>query len=306
MTSYVIRRVLQLIPTLMALLLIVFFSVRLLPGDVTDTLGGEYQNPEAVASIRSSLGLDKPLIEQLGLYFDGLLHGDLGTSLVYGTPVWYLVVEAYPRTLQLAGLALALAIVLGVSVGALAAARPNGILDLTSMTVAIAGAAIPVFWLGLVLVSIFAVSLKLVPAGGIGGLSSFILPTVTLGLNGAGIIARMTRSAMLDVMRSDYIVVARSKGISESRILIRYALRNSLLPVVTSISLLGGSMLGGSVVVETIFTWPGMGHLLIGAVQNRDYPIIEGALLLYGLSYVMLNFGVDLLYAVLDPRIEHA
>jgi ABC-type dipeptide/oligopeptide/nickel transport system permease component len=305
MARYIIRRILQLVPTLIALLLIIFFSVRLLPGDVTDTLGGEYQNAAAVESIRSSLGLDKPLIQQLGSYFDGLLHGDLGASLVYGTPVWHLVTEAYPRTLTLAALALTLATVLGVSIGVLAAARPNGILDFTSMTVALAGAAIPVFWLGLVLVSIFAVSLKWLPAGGIGGLSSYILPTLTLGLPGAGIIARMTRSGMLEVLRSEYTMTARSKGISERRILIRYALRNSLLPVVTAISLLGGSMLGGSVVVETIFTWPGMGHLLIGAVQNRDYPMIEGTLLLYGLTYVLLNFGVDLLYAALDPRIEY-
>jgi peptide/nickel transport system permease protein len=301
---YVGNRVLQLIPTVFALTLIVFLAVRAIPGDPAYLLAGDFPTEENLARIRSSLGLDQPLPMQFALYLSNIAHGDLGRSALNGRPVWDEIVSRLPATLTLAVLALGVAIVVGLAAGIVAARRPYSIIDLSSMTLALFGASMPAFWLGILFVLVFAVSLHWLPAGGASGPQAYVLPALTLGLATAGLLARMTRSALLEVIQSDYITTARAKGLAERAILFRHALRNALVPILTTMGLVAGSLLGGSVAVETIFAWPGIGRLLIAAVQSRDYSVVQGVLLVYGVAFAVLNLLVDILYGIIDPRIE--
>jgi peptide/nickel transport system permease protein len=301
---YVGNRVLQLIPTVFALTLIVFLAVRAIPGDPAYLLAGDFPTEENLARIRSSLGLDQPLPMQFALYLSNIAHGDLGRSALNGRPVWDEIVSRLPATLTLAVLALGVAIVVGLAAGIVAARRPYSIIDLTSMTLALFGASMPAFWLGILFVLVFAVSLHWLPAGGASGPQAYVLPALTLGLATAGLLARMTRSALLEVIQSEYITTARAKGLAERAILFRHALRNALVPILTTMGLVAGSLLGGSVAVETIFAWPGIGRLLISAVQSRDYSVVQGVLLVYGVAFAVLNLLVDILYGIIDPRIE--
>ena len=304
MIRYVGNRVLQLVPTVFALTLIVFLAVRAIPGDPAYLLAGDFPTEENLARIRSSLGLDQPLPVQFVLYLSNIAHGDLGRSALNGRPVWDEIVSRLPATLTLAVLALGVAIVVGLAAGIVAARRPYSIIDLSSMTLALFGASMPAFWLGILFVLVFAVSLRWFPAGGASGPQAYVLPALTLGLATAGLLARMTRSALLEVIQSEYITTARAKGLAERTILFRHALRNALVPILTTMGLVAGSLLGGSVAVETIFAWPGIGRLLIAAVQSRDYSVVQGVVLVYGVAFALLNLIVDILYGIIDPRIE--
>lgn len=304
MTAYLISRLLQLVPTMFVLVLIVFVAVRVVPGDTAYVLAGDFPTEENLARIRSSLGLDRPLLVQFATYIWNVARGDLGRSAMSGLPVRDEIFARVPATLALAGLAFAIAIALGLAAGTYAATRPYSIFDLGSMSLALFGAAMPVFWLGILFIFVFAVSLHWLPAGGASSPQSYLLPAVTLGLAAAGLLARMTRSALLEVIQSEYVTTARAKGLAEPAIVLRHALRNAMVPVVTTMGLIAGSLIGGSVAVETIFAWPGIGRLLIGAVQSRDYAVIQGVLLVYGVTFAVINLAIDVLYGFLDPRIQ--
>jgi peptide/nickel transport system permease protein len=304
MTAYILRRGLQLIPTLLVVSVLVFAIVRLIPGDPARLLAGESATPENVAAIRERWGLDRPMAEQYVTYLRRLLAADLGVSISSGGAV---VEEIRPRlqlTIQLALAGVAIAIVVGILAGIVGAIRPYSIIDYLTTSVALLGVSVPIFWSGLVLILLFAVNLRLLPSGGTGGPQHLILPALSLGFFGAGVIARQTRSMLLDVMTSDYIRTAWAKGFGEWVVVQRHALKNALIPVVTVIGIQFGRMLGGAILTESVFSLPGMGRYLVGAIASRDYPVIQGCILVFATSFILVNLLVDLLYGVLDPRIR--
>ena len=304
MTAYILRRGLQLIPTLLVVSVLVFAIVRLIPGDPARLLAGESATPENVAAIRERWGLDRPMAEQYVTYLRRLLAADLGVSISSGGAV---VEEIRPRlqlTIQLALAGVAIAIVVGILAGIVGAIRPYSIIDYLTTSVALLGVSVPIFWSGLVLILLFAVNLRLLPSGGTGGPQHLILPALSLGFFGAGVIARQTRSMLLDVMTSDYIRTAWAKGFGEWVVVQRHALKNALIPVVTVIGIQFGRMLGGAILTESVFSLPGMGRYLVGAIASRDYPVIQGCILVFATSFILINLLVDLLYGVLDPRIR--
>ncbi len=306
MTAFLVRRLLSTIPVLFGVLLLVFSMLHLVPGDPVKMMLGEFQtSPEQIAKLQSQLHLDEPLPQQFGRYVWNALHGDLGTSIRSNKPVTEEIMDNLPATLQLALAGLLIAGVLGISLGVLAAIKQYSWVDAGSMLVALIGVSMPSFWLGLLF--IFALSLKvhLFPATGGGDLKHLVLPAVTLGLGASAIIARLTRSSMLEVMRHEYVTTARAKGIRESRVIIRHALKNALIPVVTIFGLQFGQLLAGTVVIETVFGRPGIGRLIVDAILNKDFPLVQGIVLVVAISYVVVNLIVDLLYAFLDPRIRY-
>jgi ABC-type dipeptide/oligopeptide/nickel transport system permease component len=280
--------------------------LHLVPGDPVKMMLGEFQtSPEQIAKLQSQLHLDEPLPQQFGRYVWNALHGDLGTSIRSNKPVTQEIMDNLPATLELALAGLLIAGVLGISLGVLAAIKQYSWVDAGSMLIALIGVSMPSFWLGLLF--IFALSLKvhLFPATGGGDLKHLVLPAVTLGLGASAIIARLTRSSMLEVMRHEYVTTARAKGIRESRVIIRHALKNALIPVVTIFGLQFGQLLAGTVVIETVFGRPGIGRLIVDAILNKDFPLVQGIVLVVAISYVVVNLIVDLLYAFLDPRIRY-
>jgi ABC-type dipeptide/oligopeptide/nickel transport system permease component len=304
MTAYILRRGLQLVPTLLVVSVLVFAIVRLIPGDPARLLAGESATPENLAAIRERWGLDRPMAEQYVTYMRRLLAADLGVSISSGGAV---VEEIRPRlqlTIQLALAGVAIAIVVGILAGIVGAIRPYSIIDYLTTSVALLGVSVPIFWSGLVLILLFAVNLRLLPSGGTGGPQHLILPALSLGFFGAGVIARQTRSMLLDVMTSDYIRTAWAKGFGEWVVVRRHALKNALIPVVTVIGIQFGRMLGGAILTESVFSLPGMGRYLVGAIASRDYPVIQGCILVFATSFILVNLLVDLLYGVLDPRIR--
>jgi ABC-type dipeptide/oligopeptide/nickel transport system permease component len=306
MTAYLVRRLLSTIPVLFGVLLLVFSMLHLVPGDPVKMMLGEFQtSPEQIAKLQSQLHLDEPLPQQFGRYVWNALHGDLGTSIRSNKPVTQEIMDNLPATLELALAGLLIAGVLGISLGVLAAIKQYSWVDAGSMLIALIGVSMPSFWLGLLF--IFALSLKvhLFPATGGGDLIHLVLPAVTLGLGASAIIARLTRSSMLEVMRHEYVTTARAKGIRESRVIIRHALKNALIPVVTIFGLQFGQLLAGTVVIETVFGRPGIGRLIVDAILNKDFPLVQGIVLVVAISYVVVNLIVDLLYAFLDPRIRY-
>lgn len=304
-TRYIIRRLLLMLPVLIGVSMIVFSLVRLMPGDPAELLLGEDYTQEAVQELRAEWGLDKPIYIQYLIFLKQLLRGDLGDSVRSGRPVTRELVERFKNTVQLAILAVILASVIGISAGVIAGTRPFSLIDSLTMVGAVAGVSIPVFWLGLMLMYLFAVNLNWLPAVGIGGIKHLILPGITLSAFTMATIARQARSSMLEVMEQDYITTARSKGLTETRIIRRHAIKNAMIPIVTVLGVMVGHLLGGSIVTETVFAYPGMGKLLIDGIVGRDYPIVQGAILLYALSFSMINLIVDLTYVFFDPRIVY-
>jgi len=304
-TRYIIRRLLLMIPVLMGVSLIVFSLVRLIPGDPAELLLGEDYTQEAAEELRAEWGLDKPIYIQYLFFLKQLLHGDLGDSIRSGRPVTQELLERFKNTVQLAILAVILASVIGISAGIIAGTRPFSLIDSLTMVGAVAGVSMPVFWLGLMLIYLFAVNLNWLPAVGIGGIKHLILPGITLSAFTMATIARQSRSSMLEVMEQDYITTARSKGLTESRIIRRHAIKNAMIPIITVQGVMIGRLLGGSIVTETVFAYPGMGKLLIDGIVGRDYPIVQGAILFYALSFSMINLIVDLTYVFFDPRIVY-
>lgn len=306
MIGYAVRRLVLTIPVLIGAAIAVFFMLHLVPGDPVTALMGSVQLPaEQQAAMRASLGLDQPLLVQLGEYLIGLLQGDLGTSVRSGRPVSSLIFSQLPATLELTASALGIAIAIGVPLGVLAAHRPNSLTDLFSMSAAIVGVSIPHFWLALMLMLVFAVTLGWVPAISTpGSLRSLILPAISLGVAEAAIIARLVRASMVEVLGLDYIRTAHAKGLGSKLVTRRHALRNALVPVLTMIGLQAGNLLGGAVVIELVFARPGLGQLVINGIIRRDLPVVQGAILLIAVLFVFFNLLVDLLYPLVDPRIK--
>jgi peptide/nickel transport system permease protein len=313
MTVYVIRRLLGIVPVLILVAMGSFLLVHLVPGDPAMVMLGNDATPQQIQTLRTQMGLDRSLPEQFALWVRQVLRGNLGESFFLGRPVTQALVERLPATLQLAVLALVFSLLIGIPAGILAAVRQNTRWDQLVMVSAMGGISIPSFWLGLTLILVFSVGLGWLPSGGytplwedLGqGLRVLILPAISLGFMQAALIARMTRSSMLEVLRQDYVRTAKAKGLHWRRVTLRHALMNAMIPVITTIGTAFGVLLGGAVIVEIVFTYPGLGRLVVLAVQRRDYPLVQGALLLTSLMYVLVNLAVDLLYSVFDPRIEY-
>ena len=306
MTAYVARRLLLAIPTLFGVVTIVFIIMRIIPGDPAETLAGTLATEENLARIRESLGLNDPLYVQYLRFIGGLLQGDLGESAVSRLPVWRDLSARLPYTLALTFGGMLIAMVVGIVAGVVAALRRNTWLDLVISGGAVLGISMPVFWLGMMLIIVFSVNFNIFPAGGARGFSSFILPSVALATVPLGIIARMTRSSMLEVLGLDFIRTARAKGAGRVRVVARHAFRNALIPVLTVIGLQFGALLGGAVLTETVFSWPGVGRLLVGAILSRDYAVVQAIVLLFSASFILVNLIVDVTYSYIDRRITYA
>ncbi len=305
MGPYVLRRLALAVPTLVGVTVVVFALIRLVPGDPARLVLGLQASEEEVQRLRVQLGLDQPLPVQYARFLGRLLQGDLGRSVVTGEPVAREIASRLPATVQLAVASTLLATATGVGAGVLSATRQYSWLDYLVMTVALFGISLPVFWLGLMLMLLFSVHLRWLPAGGYGTPVHLVLPTVTLAAFSVAIIARMTRSSLLEVLGQDYVRTAWAKGLSSRAVVLRHALKNALIPVVTVIGLQFGGLLGGAILTETVFAWPGMGRLLVGAIVARDYPVVQGVVLVFAALFTLVNLAVDVLYAYVDPRIHY-
>jgi len=305
MGRFLARRLVLTIPVLLGVATLVFSLIHLIPGDPAQAMLGEAAPQSDVEELRRRLGLDKPLVEQYGVFLQGLVKGDLGTSLRTGEPVTDQIVERMPATFELAAAAMFVAIAFSMPLGILAAVRRGTAVDHAAMTVSLAGVSVPNFWLGPLLAIVFAVELGWLPGSGRGTWAPRVLPAISLGAALAAILARMTRATLLEELREQYVQAARARGVSRMRAILRHAFRNSLIPVVTLLGLQFGAVLTGAVITETIFAWPGIGRLLIQSIGFRDYPLVQGCILLIALTYVGVNLLTDVIYGVLDPRIRY-
>ncbi|HET7550427.1 MAG TPA: ABC transporter permease [Gemmatimonadaceae bacterium] len=305
MLSFLARRVLLAIPTLFGVLVVVFALLYVAPGDPVMEMVGERADSATIARLREELKLDEPLPNQFAHYAGGVLRGDLGRSYITNRPIISDIRERFPRTLQLAASAMLLAAVLGITIGVLAAARPNGWFDRLSLALAYLGISFPVYWVGLILILFVAVTLRWLPPSGYGGIEYLILPALALGSRSIAFLARMTRSAMLEVLGSDYVRTARAKGLGARVVIARHALRNALIPVITVLGLDFGYYLTGSILTETIFSWPGLGRYVVNAISRRDLPAIQGTVLFLSVVFVLVNLITDLVYAAADPRVGY-
>ncbi|MCX6024149.1 MAG: ABC transporter permease [Chloroflexi bacterium] len=314
MSSYIVRRLLAVGPVLLGVSLVVFFMMKLIPGDIAFALAPPNATTEELDAIRASLGLNQPLPVQYVKWLGKVVQGDLGFSVSQGKPVAQLLLQPLQNTMILAAAALLISTSLGVTVGVISAVKRGTILDRGIMVMALLGNSMPGFWMGLMLILFFGLTLGWLPIGGMhsargnGGpfdlAKHLILPALTLGAASAGLVARMTRSAMLEVLKQDYIRTAHSKGLTHFKVVAKHALKNAMLPVITVIGLQMGNLLGGSVITETVFSWPGIGFLMNSGISRRDVPIVQAGVLLSATVFVFINLFVDLLYAALDPRIK--
>jgi peptide/nickel transport system permease protein len=332
MFRYFVKRLLTVVPVLIGVSMLVFGFIRLIPGDPAVTMLGERATPENTARLREQLGLNRPIHEQYLVFVGNALRGDLGTSVLRQEPVTREIIRRFPATIELSLGAILVALVIGVPAGIISAVRRNTWFDAGSMLVALTGVSMPIFWLALMLIFVFAVVLHWFPSGGRlaatsdfkpitnlllldtllrGNLESFIealrhlaLPAIALGTIPMAIVARMTRSSMLEVLNHDYIRTARAKGLQERVVMVRHALRNALLPVITVIGLQVGILLSGAILTETVFAWPGIGRWLVDAIYARDYPIVQGVTLFIAIVFVVINLAVDVLYTWVDPRVR--
>jgi ABC-type dipeptide/oligopeptide/nickel transport system permease component len=303
--SFLARRLALSVPVLLGVATLVFSLIHLIPGDPAQAMLGETASPADVAALRSRLGLDRPLLEQYAAFLGGLARGDLGTSLRTGEPVAQQIWQRAPATAELAAASMVFAIGVAIPLGVLAAVRRGTMVDFASMGLALTGISVPNFWLGPLLAIVFSVWLEWLPVSGRGTWGHLVLPAVSLGAGLAAILARMTRATLLEELREPYVQAARARGASASRAVLRHALRSGLIPIVTLIGLQFGTVLTGAVITETVFAWPGIGRLLIQSIGFRDYPVVQGCILLIAVTYVGVNLVVDLLYGVLDPRIRY-
>jgi ABC-type dipeptide/oligopeptide/nickel transport system permease component len=302
---YLLRRIVFTIPVLLGVATLVFALIHLVPGDPAEAMLGEAAAPSDIAELRTRLGLDRPLLVQYGDYLGGVLRGDLGISFRWNTPVGREIGSRLANTVQLALAAMAVAVLIAIPLGVLAALHRGRGIDQAAMTASLIGISMPNFWLGPLLALVFAVQLGWLPVSGIGTPAHLVLPAVTLGAALAALLARMTRASLIDELRELYVIAARARGMSRTRAVVAHALRNSLIPVVTILGLQFGAVLTGTIITETIFAWPGVGRLLIQAISFRDYPLVQGCILFIAVTYVGVNLAVDLVYAWLDPRIRY-
>jgi peptide/nickel transport system permease protein len=304
MLMFIIRRLFQTIPVIIGVTFVVFFIMQLVPGDPAVLLAGEGASKETIESIREQLGLNRPLYIQYFDYLMNLARGDFGVSLKNSQPVLDEILVRLPITMELAFFSILITIVLGMGAGIISAVKPYSMQDVGVMLVALIGISLPSFWFGLMLMYFFSVKLQILPVAGWDSILHVILPALTLGAGGAAIVARMTRSSMLDVIRQDYIRTARAKGLKERLIIYKHALRNALIPVITVVGLQFGALLGGTVLVESIFAINGLGRMIVDAIRMRDLPMVQGGVLFASLIFVIVNLFVDVFYRFFNKRIE--
>jgi glutathione transport system permease protein len=305
MLQYIVKRLLGLLPTLLIVGFLVFMLVHLLPGDPARLAAGQDATPETVELVRKDLGLDKPLAQQFVRFLTGVAHWDFGRSLRTKRPVSTEIAERFMPTFWLTVWAMAWSVLFGMAIGIVSAVYRNRWPDRLGMTLAVSGISFPAFALGMVLMQVFAVQLNWLPTVGADTWRHYILPSITLGAAVAAIMARFTRSSFVDILGEDYIRTARAKGLDERRVVVKHGLRNALIPVVTMMGLQFGFLLGGSIVVEKVFNWPGLGRLLVDAVDMRDYPVIQALVLLFSLEFILINLVVDVLYGLINPTIRY-
>lgn len=305
MGRYAIKRLLEVIPLMLIISICVFMFIHVLPGDPARTLAGKEATPEEINAVREEYGLNDPLIVQYFNYMKNLLHGDMGRSLKSNLPVSELIFSRFQYTIQLVCAGLVWAPLVGIAIGVISAIMRGTVVDMAGMFIAICGLSAPGFWLGLMGIQFFSVKLGVLPTAGLGSLKSFILPSIVMGTGIMATLARYSRSSMLETLKEDYVRTARAKGQRESIVMFRHAFKNSLIQVVTILGLQIGSLLSGSVITETIFSIPGMGRLLTDSIAYRDYPTIQGLLMIFALQYVLINLVVDLLYGVINPKIRY-
>jgi peptide/nickel transport system permease protein/oligopeptide transport system permease protein len=302
--KYFFYRLLTLAITLVGLVTLIFILIRSIPGDPARVLAGMMASEEDVNLIREQLGLNQPIYIQYFIYLKNLFTFNLGVSFRTDSPVINEIMARLPNTLLLAVTSTCLAVILGVPLGVIAASRKGGKLDLLLSTFSIAGISLPIYWLGLILILIFSVGLRLLPAGGSGTPLHLILPTVTIALYLMAFIVKITKASVIDSMEKNYVITAKSKGLSERTILYRHVLKNALIPVVTIVGLQFGALLGGAVITETIFAWPGLGRLIVDSINSRDYPMVQGSIFIFALLYALVNLATDILYTLIDPRVR--
>lgn len=312
MSKYILKRLLQLIPVLIGVSILVFLMTYLIPGDPAQVIAGPAASAEDIANISHKLGLDRPAHIQYLSYMSGVLKGDLGYSFQTGQAVTEAIATRYGNTFSLAMFSALLAMIIGVLIGIISAATQNSWFDRLSMSISTLGISAPSFWIGLLLMVIFSIKLKLLPISGFDGkiwtadgISHLILPAVTLGFGSSAMIARMTRSSMLEIIHQDYIQTARAKGVKEKVVILKHALKNALIPIITIVGLDFGGLLGGAVVVESVFAINGVGRLMVQAINARDFPMVQGTVFVVAITFVLINLLVDLLYAAADPRISY-
>lgn len=315
MLNYLARRLLQMIPVLLGISFIVFALLAFAPGDaISLMLGTEAASPELIERMKVDLGLDKPWFQQYLSYMSGLLKGDLGRSITYSRPVGDMIMERLPNTLLLTAVSMVVALLVAIPLGVISAVKRDSVWDVTAMFVSMAGVSMPNFWLGLLLIIFFGLELRWLPIRGLGNIEDglwaysrhLILPAITLGTSLAAILMRLTRNSMLDVLGEDYVRTARAKGLPGVPVVVKHALRNALIPVVTTAGVQFGALLGGAVIIETVFSYPGLGLLAITAIRGRDIPVIQSTVLVFALCFILVTLFVDLLYAVINPRVRYA
>ena len=305
MTRFLLARLALLVPTLLGVLVLTFLLLYVAPGDPVQAMVGERADAETIARLRAELRLDDPVPKQFIHYVGGLLRGDLGTSYITRRPILRDLLQRFPATLRLAGAAMLFAAAAGIGIGIYGGWRPGTWLDRLATFGAYLAVSFPVYWVGLLLILVFALMLRWLPPSGSGGLAYLVLPALTLGMRSVAFLSRMTRAAMQELLRSDFVRTARAKGLGEGRVVLKHAFRNALLPVVTVLGLDFGSYLTGSILTETIFSWPGVGRYVLTAIDKRDLPAIQGSILFLSLVFVLVNLLTDVLYARVDPRVSY-
>jgi peptide/nickel transport system permease protein/oligopeptide transport system permease protein len=304
--AFIVRRLILSIPTLVGVMIVVFLLLYVAPGDPVQDMVGARADAETIARLRKELHLDEPLPKQFALYAGGVLKGDLGNSYITQRPIIRDIKERFPKTLLLAGSAMFLASILGITIGVLSARNPGGWFDRLGLGLAYLGISFPVYWVGLILILVFAVTLRWLPPSGYGGIKYLILPALALGSRSIAFLARVTRSSMLEVLGGDFVRTARAKGLRERVVVARHALRNALIPIITVLGLDFGYYLTGSILTETIFSWPGIGRYVVNAIARRDLPAINGSVLFLSVVFVLVNLITDLAYAKADPRVAYS
>lgn len=304
MWKFIVKRIVAMVPVLLGVTLVIYLIMSMAPGDPAKVILGEQATPEQIEELREQMGLNDPVLVQYVRYIWGLLHGDMQNSYNSGLPCQIEIFARFPNTLRLTVTAITLSVVLALPIGVWAAVKQNTIFDGVSMFIALIGLSMPVFWLGLLLILFFSLRLGWFPSSGADSWKSLVLPGITLGFQHMASVARVTRSSMLEVIRADYIRTARAKGVAESKVITKHALKNALIPTVTVIGLQFGGMLGGSVMTESVFAWPGIGRLMVQSINKRDIPMVLGCVIMFSVSSSVVNLLVDVLYGFIDPRIK--
>jgi peptide/nickel transport system permease protein/oligopeptide transport system permease protein len=304
MLLYVLKRLLASVAVVLVMVFIVTLILDIIPGDPVILMLGDTATPATIARLRSQLGLDRPLLVRYGNYLWSLLQGDMGRSIREMSPVSHLIGIAWPRTLQLTAVAMLLTLIVGLPLGIVSGARPGSLSDHFSRLGSLLGLCMPVFWIGLVLMYIFSYKLGWVPVGGTGSWKHLILPSVTMAAYTVATLARMTRSSLMEVLGEDYIRTARAKGLSYRAVDLFHALKNALIPIITIFGMQVGQLMGGAILTETVFAWPGLGRLMVGAILDRDYPLLQGTILVFATTYILINLLVDLSYGLIDPQVS--